>query len=112
MSFYAFFKKIYDRIFASHTISNNVPEYQHVVTYMSSLNSGRQLKLIDLTTQKSVSWINFNGYNVVIYSVSKQFTVWAFRRSTLESFMNDLHKKYHIQPAQQTENSRYFHAPL
>lgn len=95
-------------LFASLTVPYYSPVYEHVETYIASVYCGRQIELGEesqiIIARNTTSWINYKGYILAICSFvddvpmgrSRRFMIWALRRTTLEMFINDLHKKHNI----------------
>jgi len=95
-------------IFASLTVPSYCPIYEHIETYMSGIYSGRQIEIDDESritiARNTTSWIWYNGFLLGVFSNfeensvgrTRKYFIWAFRRSTLEMFVNDLHKKHSI----------------
>jgi len=105
---FSMYYKILGMMFACLTVPAYCPIYEHIETYMSGIYSGRQIEIDDESritiARNTTSWIWYNGYLLGICSNfednsvgrTRKYFIWAFRRSTLEMFVNDLHKKHSI----------------
>lgn len=105
---FSLYYRLIGMLFASLTVPYYCPVYEHVEAYMSSIYSGRQIEIDEESrftiARNTTSWINYKGYIFGICSTvedgasgrSRKFLIWALRRSTLEMFIQDLHKKHNI----------------
>lgn len=105
---FSLYYRLIGSLFASLTVPYYCPVYEHVEAYMSSVYTGRQIEIDDESritiARNATSWIFYKGYLLGIACCSEEsptgrarkYLIWAIRRSTLELFVNDLHKKHNL----------------
>lgn len=105
---FSFYYKAIGLAFACLTVPHYCTVYEHVEAYMASVYKGRQIEIDDesrITIARNAStWIFYKGYILGIScSVdesntgrTRKYFIWAFRRTTLELFINDLYKKHNV----------------
>ncbi len=112
MMFHTFIFSLYYRmlgmLFASLIVPSYCPIYEHIETYMTGIYTGRQMEIDDESritiARNATSWIWYQGYLLgVCFNVednspgrTRKFLIWALRRTTIENFVNNLHKKHGI----------------
>ena len=105
---FSLYYRMIGMLFACLTIPYYCPVYEHVETYMSTVYGGRQIEIDDESritiARNTTSWIFYQGYLLGIScnvedstsGRARKYFIWALRRSTLEKFIDDLHKKHNI----------------
>lgn len=105
----ALYNKVLAMCFASLTVPSTCKTYEFIEAFMSKRYNGRQLEIDNESrvniARNTVTWINYNKtllgvircvneQNATMCITRKTYIIWAFRRATLEEFLQHVNEKY------------------